>query len=111
LNKIFAESSGEEENRFDNPVVFWTYNIQRQIWFQNLITLVIIMNTITLSLVKYPSFLPETIYLINLLNNVFTMVFTFECMIKLQAFGLKKYFADFYNILDIAIVYVAFVEL
>jgi hypothetical protein len=51
----------------------------------------IIVNTLTLSLDKYPVDFNEQIVL-EKLNFFFTGIFTFELIIKIMAFGFKSFF-------------------
>ncbi|XP_057605213.1 voltage-dependent T-type calcium channel subunit alpha-1H isoform X3 [Hippopotamus amphibius kiboko] len=67
------------------------------------ITFVIGINVITMSMEHYnqPKSLDEAL---KYCNYVFTIVFVFEAVLKLVAFGFRRFFKDRWNQLDLAIV-------
>ncbi|XP_004403168.1 PREDICTED: voltage-dependent T-type calcium channel subunit alpha-1H [Odobenus rosmarus divergens] len=67
------------------------------------ITFIIGVNVITMSMEHYnqPKSLDEAL---KYCNYVFTIVFVFEAMLKLVAFGFRRFFKDRWNQLDLAIV-------
>ncbi|XP_072456845.1 voltage-dependent T-type calcium channel subunit alpha-1H isoform X6 [Notamacropus eugenii] len=67
------------------------------------ITFIIGINVITMSMEHYnqPKSLDEAL---KYCNYVFTIVFVFEAMLKLVAFGFRRFFKDRWNQLDLAIV-------
>ncbi|EGR31257.1 hypothetical protein IMG5_114650 [Ichthyophthirius multifiliis] len=73
-------------------------------------TLVIIANTIVLSLDKYPI---DNAYenRLELFNIIFTYIFAYEMCIKIIAFGLKGYFKDSFNIFDCILVFLSVIEI
>ncbi|KAM9792186.1 voltage-dependent T-type calcium channel subunit alpha-1H-like [Neosynchiropus ocellatus] len=67
------------------------------------ITIIILMNLLTMSMEHYNQ--PQ--YLVDILkycNYVFTLVFVIEAVLKLVAFGLRRFFKERWNQLDLAIV-------
>uniref|UniRef100_UPI00398E85C5 voltage-dependent T-type calcium channel subunit alpha-1H n=1 Tax=Pristiophorus japonicus TaxID=55135 RepID=UPI00398E85C5 len=67
------------------------------------ITFIIGINVITMSMEHYhqPTSLEEAL---KYCNYVFTIVFVFESILKLIAFGIRRFFKDRWNQLDLAIV-------
>ncbi|KAM8841779.1 voltage-dependent T-type calcium channel subunit alpha-1H-like [Synchiropus picturatus] len=67
------------------------------------ITIIILMNLLTMSMEHYnqPQYLVE---ILKYCNYVFTLVFVIEAVLKLVAFGLRRFFKERWNQLDLAIV-------
>ena len=71
----------------------------------------IVLNTLTLALDKYPVDLEMT-YVLEKVNIVFAIIFTFEMIIKMTAIGFKNYFqGSALNIFDAVIVIASIVDL
>uniref|UniRef100_A0A8C0VMB6 Calcium voltage-gated channel subunit alpha1 H n=1 Tax=Cyanistes caeruleus TaxID=156563 RepID=A0A8C0VMB6_CYACU len=72
------------------------------------ITFIIGVNVITMSMEHYnqPKSLDEAL---KYCNYVFTIVFVFEALLKLVAFGFRRFFKDRWNQLDLAIVLLSIV--
>uniref|UniRef100_A0A8B9CE73 Calcium voltage-gated channel subunit alpha1 H n=1 Tax=Anser brachyrhynchus TaxID=132585 RepID=A0A8B9CE73_9AVES len=72
------------------------------------ITFIIGINVITMSMEHYnqPKSLDEAL---KYCNYVFTIVFVFEAVLKLVAFGFRRFFKDRWNQLDLAIVLLSIV--
>ena len=68
------------------------------------------MNTVVLSLDRYPITLAETLAL-EWLNLGFSIVFFIEMILKLVGLGLKGYFKDSFNTFDCFIVLVSCVDI
>ncbi|XP_069509038.1 voltage-dependent T-type calcium channel subunit alpha-1I isoform X2 [Ambystoma mexicanum] len=67
------------------------------------ITIIICLNVVTMSLEHY-SQPPSLETALKYCNYMFTAVFVLEAVLKLVAFGLRRYFKDRWNQLDLAIV-------
>ncbi|MED6281276.1 Voltage-dependent T-type calcium channel subunit alpha-1H, partial [Characodon lateralis] len=67
------------------------------------ITIIIFTNLLTMSMEHYnqPQYLEE---ILKYCNYVFTLVFVIEAILKLIAFGLRRFFKERWNQLDLAIV-------
>ncbi|XP_017261817.2 voltage-dependent T-type calcium channel subunit alpha-1H [Kryptolebias marmoratus] len=67
------------------------------------ITIIIFTNLLTMSMEHYnqPKYLEE---ILKYCNYVFTLVFVIEAILKLIAFGLRRFFKERWNQLDLAIV-------
>ncbi|XP_059185313.1 voltage-dependent T-type calcium channel subunit alpha-1I-like [Centropristis striata] len=67
------------------------------------ITIIIFTNLLTMSMEHYnqPRYFEE---ILKYCNYVFTVVFVFEAILKLIAFGLRRFFKERWNQLDLAIV-------
>ena len=80
------------------------------IMFTVFITILIILNTVILSLDKYPAD-PELEKLSATLNDIFTWCFTVEMVFKLIGLGPRDYLKDKLNIFDAAIVILSLVDI
>ena len=87
-----------------------TQRFQYHIWrvvtsrmFEYMIFAFIVANTIILGAQYYNMQTPYT-YVLDGFNIGFTLVFLFECLLKLVAFRLKNYFLDAWNVFDFVIV-------
>jgi len=79
--------------------------------FQTIIMLSIIINTVILSLDRYPEPPESQMQFFNQLNIVFTVIFTVEVVLKLGGLGAKKFSKDKFNIFDTIVVAISLVEL
>ena len=79
-------------------------------WFTGLTTLIIILNSINLSIYDYSDRDSLTSYnnVLDILNEIFTIIFLAESIIKILAMGFimheNSYMRDGWNILDFFIV-------
>lgn len=78
-------------------------------FFENSMTLFVLLNTVTLSLDKYNQ-KKETQHILDALDEVFTDIFIAEMACKLLAIGVKKYVADQMNWLDGSVVLLSIYE-
>ncbi|CAM9558144.1 unnamed protein product [Chrysoparadoxa australica] len=79
-------------------------------WFRAFVTGLIVLNTTVLAMDHYPMSLKFERTL-EMLNAVFTILFTAEMALKLAAHGIRGYAADNYNLFDGLIVVVSIIEL
>ncbi|CAD8045308.1 unnamed protein product [Paramecium primaurelia] len=77
-------------------------------YFLAFITSIIILNTITLSLDRYPISKTES-DILDIANQIFTVIFTIEMILKLLAFD-TNYLKDSMNIFDAIIVILSLIE-
>ncbi|XP_061511526.1 muscle calcium channel subunit alpha-1 isoform X3 [Anopheles gambiae] len=91
--------------------------IQYKVWwfvtsqlFEYTIFILIMMNTITLSMKFYRQPQPYTEWL-DFLNLLFTAVFALEFVFKLAAFRFQNYFGDAWNVFDFIIVLGSFIDI
>jgi hypothetical protein len=61
-------------------------------YFNAFILLVIIANTVTLSLDKYPGYDEFGTTILEIFSNCFTFIFTLELIVKMIGLGVKKFF-------------------
>lgn len=81
-----------------------SHNIIMSSYFSSLLAFFIIVNTLVLSLDRYPVDLSETAIL-EKVNIVLTILFTMEMIIKMIALGFTAYFKlSAFNIFDCIIV-------
>ncbi len=77
--------------------------------FTLLMTLVILANTIIMTLEHYPE--PSSLSnLLDTVNQTFSWIFTAEMIIKLIGLGVKEYVRDRFNLFDAFIVIISTVE-
>mmetsp|Transcript_12187 Transcript_12187/g.18831 ORF Transcript_12187/g.18831 Transcript_12187/m.18831 type:complete len:342 (+) Transcript_12187:637-1662(+) len=81
--------------------------------FNALITFIIVLNTIALSMEKYPEHDPNTTTarILTVGNLVFTIIFTIEVILKLIGLGVRGYSSDTFNLFDAFIVMVSLMEM
>ena len=79
--------------------------------FNYSIFLFIIVNTVVLSLDRYPLPPENEQRVVEALNYFFTAVFALEMVFKLVGYGFINYIRDGFNILDAIVVIVSLVEL
>jgi len=72
---------------------------------------IIMLNTIVLSMDKYPEFEPSTVDTLSVFNLIFTVIFTMEVILKLIGLGIRGYSADKFNIFDGVIVIISILEM
>jgi Na+-transporting methylmalonyl-CoA/oxaloacetate decarboxylase gamma subunit len=73
-------------------------------FFDGFIMFVIILNTVILSMDKYPEFNPSILFCFKVLNLVFTVIFTCEVVLKMTAFGVRIFCKEGFNVFDLFIV-------
>ncbi len=71
-------------------------------------TLTVVLNTVVLVLDLNDDV--QNIDYLSICNFVFTGIFTIEMILKITAYGFKKYFKDFLNSMDAFIVTMSLVE-
>ena len=64
----------------------------------------IIANTVVLCCDKYPEYPEDAQKIFKVLNWIFTLVFTFELIVKIIALGARPFLKDYFNIFDALIV-------
>ena len=77
--------------------------------FENLMTLCVTINTVTLAIDHY-GISPATENVLSKFNTFFTIIFAIEMGLKLLALGVVKYLRDKMNFLDGGVVVISLVE-
>ena len=72
-------------------------------FFDGFIFIIIITNSIVM-MIPYEGASKEFINSLNLLTQIFAIIFSFECFFKFVGFGYKQYFSINWNILDFFVV-------
>lgn len=72
-------------------------------YFSTLIFVCIIFNTLVLAMDGYP-IKPRKQAILVTANDIFSLIFTIEMIIKLLGLGLKSYVSDSFNVFDGTIV-------
>lgn len=78
--------------------------------FHIIMILCVILNTIVLS-IDYHGISSELSYALSTTNTCFTYIFLVEMIVKLLAKGFKKYFREYMNYFDAAVVVLSIIEL
>ncbi|MCI4393511.1 hypothetical protein PGIGA_G00158130 [Pangasianodon gigas] len=86
-----------------SPARLYIHTLCTNHYLDLFITIIIGINVLTMSMEHYnqPKYLEESL---KYCNYVFTLVFVIEAMLKLVAFGFRRFFKDRWNQLDLAIV-------
>lgn len=79
-------------------------------WFQNFVTIAIIIAGVLVGMATYPEFYAKHEGVLELLNTIVLIIFIIEIVVKIIAEGKKPwlYFTDAWNIFDFIIVAAAF---
>lgn len=80
-------------------------------YFDAFIIIIIIINTLCLAMDKYPNFDIVILDILNILNYVFTIIFTTETVLKIVGLSWKVFIKDNFNKFDLLIVIISIIEL
>jgi len=94
----------------NNRFIMTNRDMAKSRWFNDLILLIIVLNTISLA-IYWPDISEETENLLETFNLVFTVIFNVEMVIKLIGLGPKAYISDNWNVFDGLVVIVSDFEL
>ncbi|WP_109851931.1 ion transporter [Aquimarina sp. AU58] len=85
-------------------------SISKSKWFQNLVTIAILVAGVLVGIATYPKFSSKHEQVLELLNQIILGVFIIEIVVKVIAEGRKPwlYFTDGWNVFDFIIVAAAF---
>jgi voltage-gated sodium channel len=72
--------------------------------FNKFMLMIILLNTLILSLDKYPDYDESVEEFFSILNIIFTFFFTTECILKIIALGLRTFLNDGFNVFDLIVV-------
>ncbi|KAL2103467.1 hypothetical protein ACEWY4_000335 [Coilia grayii] len=86
-----------------NPVQYKFWSIINSTAFEYIMFVLILLNTVTLAVQHYEQSKTFS-YIMDILNMVFTGLFTVEMILKLLALNLRHYFMDAWNSFDALIV-------
>eukprot|EP00064_Thunnus_orientalis_P021728 superscaffoldBa00006797_g21896 len=86
-----------------NPVQYKFWSIINSTGFEYVMFVLILLNTVTLAIQHYEQS-KDFSYVMDILNMVFTGLFTVEMVLKLLALRLRHYFIDAWNSFDALIV-------
>uniref|UniRef100_A0AAV2LXQ9 Voltage-dependent L-type calcium channel subunit alpha n=1 Tax=Knipowitschia caucasica TaxID=637954 RepID=A0AAV2LXQ9_KNICA len=86
-----------------NPVQFRFWSIINSTGFEYVMFVLILLNTVTLAVQHYEQSKSFS-HIMDILNMVFTGLFTVEMLLKLLALNLRHYFVDAWNSFDALIV-------
>jgi len=93
-----------------NPVQYRLWAFATSPFCEYSVFMAILLNTTSLAMKFYrqPTYYTD---FLDILNQIFTYFFLFECILKLGAFRIKNYFADLWNAFDFFIVAGSLVDL
>ena len=100
-----------EDGYYHNGMTRICFYVVNSPIFSGFILLVIIANTVVLSLDKYPAFDQKVQDFFSALNLSFTIIFTFEVVIKIIGVGVRGFASDRFNIFDSVIVLISLIEM
>nr|XP_043879778.1 dihydropyridine-sensitive L-type skeletal muscle calcium channel subunit alpha-1-like isoform X2 [Solea senegalensis] len=86
-----------------NPYQYQVWYIVTSCYFEYLMFLLIMLNTMCLGM-QHCNQSAHVTHLSDMLNMIFTVLFTVEMILKLMAFKAKGYFGDPWNVFDFVIV-------
>uniref|UniRef100_A0A7N9B1X6 Voltage-dependent L-type calcium channel subunit alpha n=1 Tax=Mastacembelus armatus TaxID=205130 RepID=A0A7N9B1X6_9TELE len=86
-----------------NPYQYQVWYIVTSCYFEYLMFLLIMLNTMCLGM-QHCNQSDHVTHLSDMLNMIFTVLFTVEMILKLMAFKAKGYFGDPWNVFDFVIV-------
>jgi len=105
-NNVFIDIS---KPYYHNKIVSFCLAIALSPIFDTFILVAIILNTIVLSLDGYPTPEKDILVLYNYSNQIFTLIFFLEVVIKMIGFSLRVYVKDKFNQFDFLVVVMSFV--
>lgn len=101
----------KEDPYYKYKLTRWCYKISMTNFFHAFIMSIIILNTVTLSFDRYPPRSAQENRIMNILSLLFTIIFTFEVVIKTIGLGFKIFLQDNFNKFDLTIVIISICEL
>ena len=93
-----------------NCLYYICYKVCTHWIFTLIITLLIIANTAALAMDKYPED-EDLSEVTTVLNNIFTICFIVEMVVKLIGLGFREYSRDSFNIFDAIVVILSIVDI
>lgn len=110
INFISNEVHVPDTKYYSYKLTRWMYLLAVHPLFSTFIMIIIALNTIILALDRYPD--DETTNKVSYICNIaFTIIFSFEVIIKMIAFSLKGFIRDKFNIFDTIVVLISIIEL
>lgn len=95
---------------YKHPIVKACYKVIMNQYFEAFIFLVIILNTLTLALDKYPDQDIGVLNFLNVLNIIFTVIFTAEVVFKLIGLGVRVFIKEKFNQFDTLVVVISLID-
>jgi hypothetical protein len=99
-----------EKRTASNRIYSFAFNLQEKGSFEAFMVICILVNTLLLSLDRYPDE-PEETLIMEKINIFFTVIFTMEMIIKLFAIGFKHFFMSMFNLFDCLVVISGLVDI
>ena len=104
----YGEPAGEAADA--KGLTVWCYTVVMQRWFTPLVIALILFNTVCMAVEFFlmPMWL---ILFVDYANQVLTVLFTLEMVLKMKGFGFTCYFRDQFNTFDALIVGLSWMEI
>jgi hypothetical protein len=100
-----------DDGYYHNALTRISFYVVNSPLFNAFILIVIIANTVVLSLDKFPEWNENVQHVFKVLNVSFTIIFTFECVVKVIGVGTRGFCSDRFNIFDGVIVLISLIEM
>ena len=100
-----------ESHYYNNKIPRFFYAVAKSNAFGIIVMVCIILNTLVLSLDRFPEGSDAELEVLSVANMCFNIVFTAEVIIKMIGLGLIRYIRNFENIFDFLVVGMSWFEL
>ena len=100
-----------DDGYYHNAVTRISFYVVNSPLFNAFILIVIIANTVVLSLDQFPEYDQDVLDVFKVLNVSFTIIFTFEVVVKIIGVGTRGFASDRFNIFDGVIVLISLIEM
>jgi len=100
-----------EDDYYSGFLIRLCFKIAMNQLFNAVITVIIIINTLLLTLDRYPDIPEAQQNVLNQVNYCFTVIFTVEVIIKLLGLGAREFAKDKFNIFDLVVVVLSIIEI
>jgi len=101
----------EQKSFYSNRIPRFFFAVAKSNIFGIIVMVCIILNTLVLSMDRYPEGDPEEKEILAVCNFCFNVVFSLEVLVKLIGLGLKTYVKNIENIFDFFVVSMSWVEM
>ena len=100
-----------DDGYYHNALTRISFYVVNSPLFNAFILIIIIANTVVLSLDRFPDYDADVQHIFKILNVSFTIIFTFEVVVKIIGVGTRGFASDRFNIFDAVIVLISLIEM
>lgn len=100
-----------DDGYYHNALTRISFYVVNSPLFNAFILIIIIANTVVLSLDRFPDYDEDVQHVFKILNVSFTIIFTFEVVVKIIGVGTRGFASDRFNIFDGVIVLISLIEM